>query len=70
MENIHVQNFISGGGVQNILFKGGPPSNFLAKKIFLAQKFVAKNKDSCFKAYVFASRPGQFKTRPKDKVVV
>ena len=51
MENIlHVQNFISGGGVQNILFKGGPPSNFLAKKIFLAQKYVAKNKDSCFKA--------------------
>ena len=50
MENIHVPNFISGGGVQNILFKGGPPSNFLAKKIFLAQKYVAKNKDSCFKA--------------------
>ena len=43
MEDMHVQTFISGGGVQNILFKGGPP-NFLAKKIFLEQKHVAKTK--------------------------
>ena len=58
-EDMHVQTFISGGGVQNILFKGGPP-NFLAKKIFLEQKYeLQKQRFMCVKL----SPKGQNSTR-------